>query len=295
MAFFVTLLETCGLNILLALSVYATFMVGQFSLAQIGFWSIGAYTTGILVTIYAWPLLPALLFAALLCGCIGLLLGYPCLRVQGIYLAMATIAFSEVVRVLFFNLEFRADVASRMQGPAGALGFQGIPVLTSWPQILTAVLIAIGAFAWLERTRAGLSARAIREDELAAACSGINVVITKVAMFGFGAAIAAIGGGLYATYVSFVSAENFGFHVALISIFYVAVGGSERFSGPVIGAVLLTILPEVLRFAGDFRMVLYGVIVLLITVVFPKGIAGEIWPKIVAVSGRKRLASSPGS
>ena len=107
-------------------------------------------------------------------------------------------------------------------------------------------------------------------------CAGINIVAMKVGMFAFGAFIAGVGGGLYATYISFVNSENFGFHMALISIFYVAIGGTDRFIGPVIGAVLLTILPEVLRFAGDFRMILYGFIVLAVAVAFPRGLTDQL-------------------
>lgn len=279
MGYLLSVAETCGLNVILALSVYATFMVGQFSLAQVGFWSIGAYTTGILVALYGIPLVFSLLVSAALCAVIGLIVGYPCLRIRGIYLAMATVAFSEVVRVLFNNFTLQIPVGGLMLGPGGPLGFRGIPVLTSWPQILVAVVLLVVLFAWLERSRIGLAAKAIREDETAAACSGINIVAMKVGMFAFGAALAAIGGGMYGTYVSSVSPDNFGFHLALISVFFVAVGGSERFVGPVIGAVVLTILPDLLRFAGDFRMVFYGLIVLAIAVIFPRGIEG-IWTTI---------------
>lgn len=274
MSYALSVAETCGLNILLALSVYATFMVGQFSLAQVGFWSIGAYTTGILVALYGFALLPALMAAAVLCAFIGLIVGYPCLRIRGIYLAMATIAFSEVVRVFFNNFILPIPVGSLILGPGGHLGFRGIPVLTRWPEILTAVVFFVLLFAWLEKSRIGLAAKSIREDETAAACSGVNVVAMKVGMFAFGAAIAAIGGGMYGTYVSSVTPDNFGFHLALISVFFVAVGGSDRYIGPVIGAVVLTILPDLLRFAGDYRMVVYGVIVLAIAVAFPRGLDG---------------------
>lgn len=291
MSYLLSVAETCGLNILLALSVYATFMVGQFSLAQVGFWSIGAYTTGILVALHGLPLLPALLAAAMLCAFIGLIVGYPCLRIRGIYLAMATVAFAEVVRVFFNNFVLQIPVGSLMLGPGGPLGFRGIPVLTRWPQILIAVVFFLLLFAWLEKSRIGLAAKSIREDEIAAACSGVNVVAIKVGMFAFGAAIAAIGGGMYGTYVSSVTPDNFGFHLALISVFFVAIGGSDRYVGPVIGAIVLTVLPDLLRFAGDYRMVLYGVIVLAIAVAFPRGIDG-IGPTIARRwrSSRPRVA-----
>lgn len=273
MNYSLSLLELSGLNVLLALSVYATLKVGQFSLAQVGFWSIGAYVGGILTTLHGLALLPALLACGALCALIGVLLGYPCLRIRGIYLALATVAFSEVVRVFFHNLKYQVSIGGNLLGPDGSLGFRGISVLTGWPQILCAVVLAGGAFAWLEKSRIGLAANAVREDETAAACAGIDVVAIKVGMFAFGAFLAGVGGALYATHISFVNSDNFGFHLALISIFFVAVGGTERFIGPLIGAVLLTILPEVLRFAGDFRMIVYGAIVLALALLFPRGLA----------------------
>jgi len=279
---------------LLALSVYATFKVGQFSLAQVGFWSIGAYGTGILTSLYGLPLLPAVLLCGLGSAVIGLLLGYPCLRIRGIYLALATVAFSEVVRVFFHNFKFQVERDGKLVGPDASLGFRGIEVLTAWPQILCAVLILIFVFAWIERSRLGLSANAVREDETAAACAGVNVVAIKVGMFAFGAFIAGMGGGLYSTYVSFVNSDNFGFHLALLSIFYVSVGGTERFYGPVIGALLLTALPELLRFTGDFRMIVYGVIVLALMLLFPRGVADELRLRVGSLFRRARPAARSG-
>jgi branched-chain amino acid transport system permease protein len=288
-----SMLELSGLNILLALSVYATLMVGQFSLAQVGFWSIGAYAGGILTTLYGIPLLPALLAAGTLCAAIGILLGYPCLRIRGIYLALATVAFSEVVRIFFHNFDFQIVVNGVPLGPGGPLGFRGILVMTAWPQILIAVVVMVAVFAWLERSRVGLSANAVREDEIAAACAGINVVAIKVGMFAFGAFVAGVGGGLYATYISFVNSDNFGFHLALISIFYVAVGGTRRFAGPIVGAILLTILPEALRFAGDFRMAVYGIVVLVLMLIFPRGLADELATRAGWLRGLRNAPSAP--
>jgi len=281
-SYIVSILELGGLNVLLALSVYATLKVGQFSLAQVGFWSIGAYGAGMLTTLYGVPLGPALLVCGAVCAVIGILLGYPCLRIKGIYLALATIAFSEVVRVFFHNFKHQVERAGKLVGPDASLGFRGIEVQTAWPQILVAVIVVVCVFAWIERSRLGLSANAVREDETAAACAGVNIVALKVGMFAFGAFVAGVGGGLYSTYISFVNSDNFGFHLALISIFFVSVGGTERFYGPVIGAMLLTALPEVLRFAGDLRMVVYGVIVLVLMLLFPRGLADEARARTVA-------------
>lgn len=293
MSGFLATLELSGLNILLALSVYVTYMAGQFSLAQVGFWAIGAYVTGLLTAFYGVPLPPALMVSAILCAVMALIVGWPCLRIRGIYLALATLAFVEVVRVFLHNLVLQVEVNGVTLGPGGALGFRGIPVLTAWPEILAAVLATIAVVAWVERSRIGLSAQAIRHDETAAAAAGVNIVAIKVGMFMLGAAIAAAGGGLYATYLSFVSSDSFGFHLALISVFFVAVGGSNRFAGPVLGAVLLTFLPEVLRFAGQYRMVLYGVIVLALMLAFPRGLTVAIKTGVARITRRKDRAKQP--
>jgi branched-chain amino acid transport system permease protein len=283
MGYFINLLELSGLNMMLALSVYATLKVGQFSLAQVGFWAIGAYVTGILTAMYAVPLLPALLVSGAICAVVGLLLGYPCLRIRGIYLTLATVAFLELVRVFFRNFEFtRPNGPATTIGPAGAMGFRGIPLLTTWVEILIAVVLTAGLFAWIERSRLGLSVQAVREDETAAACTGIPVVALKVGMFALGAAIAGVGGGLYATYTTFVNSDNFGFHLGLMSIFFVTVGGTERFWGPLAGSLLLTFLPELLRPVGDFRMVVYGALVLVLMILLPRGVTEEIRARVVA-------------
>lgn len=287
MVYALSILELAGLNIILALSVYATLMVGQFSLAQVGFWSIGAYSVGMLTTLFGVPLALALVMAGLLCGVIGILLGYPCLRIRGIYLTLATVAFSEVVRVFFHNFEYLVQIGGIKAGPAGPQGFRGINVLTAWPEILVAVFLVVGVFAWIQRSRLGLSANAVREDETAALCAGINIVAVKVGMFSLGAVVAGVGGGLYATYVSYISSDNFGFHLALISIFFVAVGGTERFIGPVVGALLLTALPEVLRVAGDYRMIVYGLIVLAVMVLCPRGLADEVRARMARARARR--------
>ena len=130
MAYYTALFEISGLNIILALSVFATLMVGQFSLAQVGFWSIGAFVTAILTTMHGVPLYAALLISAVLCGFIGMLLGYPCLKIKGIYLTLATVAFAEVVRVFFNNLNYQIEIGERLIGPSGALGFRGVKVLS---------------------------------------------------------------------------------------------------------------------------------------------------------------------
>ena len=204
------------MNAILALSVYLTLATGQFSLAQVGFWALGAYGAAMLTTLFGWPLLPALLAPALVCLLLGLALGYPCLRVRGIYLALATLGFSECVRIFFLNFTYQLPVGERLVGPAGVTGFRNVAVLTQpWHVALALVLIVI-FLAAMERSRFGLTLAAIQEDETAAAAMGIDAVRAKLFAFALGAAVAAIGGGLYANYISFITSADFGFSLTMV-------------------------------------------------------------------------------
>lgn len=267
-----TIFSSTGLNIILALSVYFSLTVGQFSLAQVGFWAIGAYVSAMLTALYGWPLLPALCATAIVCAALGVLLGFPCLRIRGMYLALATLGFSQVATELLSNFHFRVDVDGVLRGPEGLVGFRNIPVLTNVFDIYIFVALLL-VFLWaLERSRFGLVLVAVREDDVAAEFAGVNVVSIKVTMFALGAAVAGVGGGLFANYTSFISAQDFSFHQTLFSLLYVSVGGVTTFIGPVLGAVLLTLLPEYVRFLGDNRAIFYGVLVLVVMILRPRGL-----------------------
>jgi len=272
MGYFETILVIAGLNVILALSVFTTLAVGQFSLAQVGFWAIGAYLSAILTTMFGWPLGLALAASALTCCVISLGVGYPCLRIRGMYLAMATLGFSESVRVLLLNLDWQILVDGVKVGPNGVLGFRGIAVQTQTWHVFLFVAVLLAGFAYLGRTRLGQAMAAIREDEVAAQSAGVDIVRVKVLAFMAGAAIAGVGGGLYANYMSYLIAHDFGFHLTLVAILFVALGGVEVFWGPVLGAVLLTVIPEYIRFLQDYRMIFYGLAVMVVIVLRPKGL-----------------------
>lgn len=272
MGYVETILSATGLNIILALSVYFSLTVGQFSLAQVGFWAVGAYGSAMLTALFGWPLIPALIAVGFVCGIIGVILGFPCLRIRGIYLALATLGFSQVAAQVLGNLQFRIAVDGVLRGPEGLVGFRNIPVLTNVYGIYVFVVLLVALLWWIGQTRFGMALAAVREDDVAAEFAGINVVVVKVTMFALGAAVAGIGGGLFANYTSFISAQDFGFHQTLFSLLYVAVGGIFTFIGPVVGAVLLTLLPEYIRFLGDNRAIFYGVFVLVIMLLRPRGL-----------------------
>ncbi len=275
MSYLVTILTVTGMNSILALSIYLTLATGQFSLSQVGFWAIGAYGAAMLTAIYGWPLLPALILPAVLCFFIGLGLGYPCLRIRGIYLALATLGFSECVRIFFLNFVYQAEVGGMMIGPNGVLGFRNIPVLTQpWHVFLALGLIMLLMFA-VERSRYGLTLSAIEEDETAAAAAGIDPVRAKLLAFSLAASIAAIGGGLYANYISFITSNDFSFHLTMFAVLYVGAGGIGTLFGPVFGAVLLTLLPEFIRPLQEYRMIFFGLLVAVIVLIRPRGLIDE--------------------
>jgi branched-chain amino acid transport system permease protein len=274
-SYLLTIVTVAGLNSILALSVYLTLATGQFSLAQVGFWAIGAYGAAMLTTLWGWPLLPALLVPAAACFVVGLVLGYPCLRVRGIYLALATLGFSECVRIFLLNFEYQISVDGVLIGPQGVLGFRNVVVLTQpWHVFLALALFMLVLFA-IERSRYGLALAAIQEDETAASAAGIDPVRAKLLAFALAAAMAAIGGGLYANYMSFIISSDFGFHLTMLAVLYVGAGGIGTLFGPVFGAFLLTLLPEFIRPLQQYRMIVFGILVTIIVLIRPRGLIDE--------------------
>jgi branched-chain amino acid transport system permease protein len=185
--YYAGLLADVGILLLGALSVYVILATGQLSLGNAGFMGIGAYLTSYLTVTVGVPLTPALLIAAIAAGAIGVLIGFPALRLKGIYLAMATLGFGEMVRSFLLNLE-------AMGGSGGFHGMRHISNETIWAWAGGILLLVV----ILERSQVWLEMRAVHDDETAAGLIGLNPTIIKVGAFGFGAAIAAISGGLFA-------------------------------------------------------------------------------------------------
>ncbi|HYV66267.1 MAG TPA: branched-chain amino acid ABC transporter permease [Myxococcales bacterium] len=259
-----------GLNGLLALSVYCTLCCGQLSLANAGFMAIGAYTGALLTQNAHAPFPVALLASALLPAVIAVPLGLPVLRLRGVFLAIATIGFGEVVRLGFVNWSYTN----------GALGLVAIPRKTDPWMIWLALAAAMFALARLRGSRAGYALEAIREDESAARTMGIATTQYKLALFVAGAAIAGLAGALEAHLTYMVAPAGYGFSRAVDMLVYAVVGGDAIFYGPVVGAGFLTVLPEALRGAGralglapgPVRLFLNGAILLAVILFLPNGI-----------------------
>lgn len=250
-----------GINILLALSVYAPLMTDQLSVGNAGFMAIGAYMSAYLTVISGLPLLLALMIGASGASMIGILIGIPALRLKGLFLVMATLGFGEIVRTFFLNFE----------PTGGASGFRG-PMGTSLVAVYITVVVVIAVFWLLHRSRLGRSLDAVRDDEEVAGAMGMNVTALKVASFGLGAFVAGLAGGLHAHHMFYIESSEFNFVLSTMIVLYVILGGMEIFWGAVIGAIIFTILPEVFRFMAEWRMTVYGAILVLLMIVRPKGL-----------------------
>jgi branched-chain amino acid transport system permease protein len=251
-----------GINVILALSLYFPLSAGQLSLGQGGFMAIGAYLASWLTATLGWPWPLAFATAAAAAGLVGALVGLPALRVRGIYLVLLTMAFGEIVRVFFLNF-----------GPTGAAqGFRGMPFVTTLPLVaVLAVAVAILA-ARTAASRMGRAFAAINRDELAAEVMGVDVTRAKLASFTVGAVVAGLAGALWGHYVQFIEPEEFGFARSVMPFTFVVVGGLQTFWGSLVGAAVLTVLPEWLRFLKEWRLALYGVAMLAVMIVRPQGL-----------------------
>jgi branched-chain amino acid transport system permease protein len=255
--YYAGLLADLGILLIGALSVYVILATGQLSLGNAGFMGIGAYVTAFLTVEIKLPLTGALVMAAFACGVIGVIVGFPALRLRGIYLAMATLGFGEMVRSFLLNFE-------RMGGSRGFHGMMHVSLGYIWAWAV-GVLVLVTV---LERSRLWLEMRAMHDDEIAAGLLGMDTTLTKVGAFGFGAAIAALAGGLFAHHHVYIEPANFGFERSIEFVLAVVLGGSTVGIGSLIGAALLVMLPEWLRFLTDWRLAVFGA--LLITVLLTR-------------------------
>ncbi|MGB3703760.1 branched-chain amino acid ABC transporter permease [Castellaniella sp.] len=272
MDFYYGLIQIIGIHALLGLSSYWILLTGQVSLAQAAFFGIGAYLAGMLTTLWGWPLVPALLAAAAVSGFVAFLIGFPALRVKGLMLVVATIAFSEVVRIVLFNFKFRVSVDGVELGPAGGEGFSQIRYfsLNGWSVfevmmfIWAFVLLVLAMLWWLDRSRIGVVLRAVGEDELAAQAAGINVMAIKVLAMTVSGALAGLSGGIFAHYTTHVEHAQFGIVLAAFALSYPIIGGLSSVFGTVLAAIFIQgVLVEGLRFMGDWRSFVFGLFIIL--------------------------------
>lgn len=257
------LVLTIGINALLALSIWLTLSCGLLALANAAFMGIGAYTASILTMNYGASFPVALAAGVAAPVLVALIIGGPTLRLSGVYLAMATLGFGEVVRVTILN-------ADSLTG--GALGLNGIPQLTQWWHVVLALVATLLILWRLRRSRIGRAFEAIKEDEVAASLMGIAVNAHKMLAFALGAGIAGLAGALNAHLTFFIGPNEYGFDRAVDILTMAILGGTGSLTGPVLGALIVTVLPELLRSFKDFRTMINGAILVLIVLFLPKGL-----------------------
>ena len=262
-----TLVLSTGTNVFLALSIYLTLACGLLTVANAAFMAIGAYSSALLTLNTGTPFFLALLLGALLSALVALVIGRPTLKLSGVYLAMATLAFGEVVRIAMLNAE---DLTG------GALGLNGVPQLTSWSSVAVVVSVAVYILLRSARSRLGRTMAAIRQDEVASEVIGINVRAYKLLAFVMGAALAGLAGGLNAHFTFFISPNEYGFDRGVEILAMGVLGGTGSPWGAVLGGVLITLLPELLRGLGDYRPLVNGIILILIMLYSPQGLWGLI-------------------
>ena len=274
---------------------FVTGDVGQLSMAQQGFFAIGAYATAILSTRGGCPWWLALLGSMVITGIVGAAVGLPTLRVRGQYLIMVTMAFSEIVRLLATNL-------SGLTG--GASGYSKIPSpsLGGWKfeskisiyylYLLIAIVMIFVAYR-IRKTKYGRAFLAIRDGELAADVMGLNTTYVKVVAFALSAVFASVGGSMFASSFNYISPDTFTLGQTVLILAMLLIGGEGSIAGAVVGAVILTYLPELLRFTKNYYVFIYGTMIVLITLFLPGGVVGYFKKLWYGPLGAKLFKTNP--
>ncbi|MFC0269854.1 branched-chain amino acid ABC transporter permease [Metabacillus herbersteinensis] len=262
--FYTNTLYTIAINIILAVSLHLIIgITGQFSIGHAGFLAVGAYASAIITMKLQMPFGLALVVAGVAAAVTGLLIGIPSLRLRGDYLAIATLGFGEIVRIVFLNFEY----------VGGASGMQ-VSNLTSWPWVFACLLITILVIVNFTNSTHGRACLSIRENEIASDAMGINTTYYKVAAFAIGSFFAGVAGGLYAHNFYIIQPTNFGFLKSFDILIYVVLGGLGSLSGAVLAAILLTVISTFLQDYPETRMIIYSLVLIIVMLYRPKGLMG---------------------
>jgi branched-chain amino acid transport system permease protein len=305
-----SLLIFAGVNVIAAYSFFLPFKTGQVSLGQAGFMAIGAYASAILTQKFSMPFSVSLVFGGVVAGVVGIAVGFPALRIRGVYLLLLTLGFSEIVSVIALSWDY----------VGGAQGFRNISFNPYTLEYVIAIIVLLLLFcARLESSSLGRAMDSIHQDESAAEVMGIDVVRIKLLAFGLGAAIAGIAGALYAHHATYMDSTTFNIMVGVEILVFVVVGGGSTFWGPLAGAAVLNAIPEFLRalrswlelvpvewtnfypmnrvydvlhnfldFENAKRLIAYGVILILMMIFRPDGLLTRDSVRRIRLPGWKR-------
>jgi branched-chain amino acid transport system permease protein len=264
------ILVNIGIAIVLALGLNVIVgLTGQLSLGHAAFMSIGAFTSAMITNKTGLPFSVNLLTTGVITAIIAAAIGFPILRLTGDYLAICTLGFAEIVKVFFLNFE-----------PTNkALGLTVQNAKTSIPMpiyVWVVAILSIVLVTFVQNSRFGRALKAIREDEIAAEAMGINLTRYKIQSFALGSFMAGIGGALYAHFLSYINPSDFGFLKSVDILSMVVLGGLGSVPGTVIGSTVLASAPEFLRFMSQYRMLVYGALLVFLMVFRPNGLLGGV-------------------
>ena len=262
--FYANTLIFIAINIILAVSLHLVIgITGQFSIGHAGFLAVGAYISAIFTMKLQFPFPAALIAGGVIAAVAGLMVGIPSLRLKGDYLAIATLGFAEIIRIIFLNIDY----------VGGAAGMQ-VSHFTDWTYAFICLLITILVIVNFTNSRHGRACIAIRENEIAADAMGINTTYYKVVAFALGSFFAGIAGGLYAHNFYIIQPTNFGFLKSFDILIFVVLGGLGSLSGAVISAILLTIVSTFLQDYPETRMIIYSLVLVVVMLYRPQGLMG---------------------
>lgn len=263
--YYTNIFHIIGINIIFATSLHLVIgITGQFSIGHAGFVSIGAYTSAIITLKLGLPFILAIVVAGIAASLAGLLIGIPSLRLKGDYLAIATLGFGEIVRIVWLNTPY----------VGGAAGMNGIPHLTNWTWVFFLTVFTIIIINNFTNSTHGRACLSIRENEIAADAMGINTTLYKVLAFTIAAFLAGVGGALHAHNFYVIQPPNFGFLKSFDILILVVLGGLGSLSGSIISAILLSLVGIYLQNFPELRMVIYSLVLILVMIYRPKGLMG---------------------
>ncbi len=282
-AYLVSVLSNIGMISFLALSAYLLLLVGEISFGQQAFFAISAYGAGIATAIWGWPFWLGLIWGAALAGLAALLVAVPTLRLRGLYFSIATLAFAEMVRLVFEVFTYQVEIDGELVGPDGSDGFRDVRYIyesnisdVEYMAIIYAILgVVLAGFVALERSRLGAIFRMIGEDRMLTEMQGLNTIVFKLLAAAMAGTIAGIGGGLYVHLTTYVEPKIFNVMLGVHSLAYGLIGGLGTAFGPLIGVAIDIGFLESIRVISGYRMIVFGGLVALLLIVRPRGLIDE--------------------
>lgn len=255
-----------AINIILAVSLHLVIgITGQFSIGHAGFLAVGAYISAIVTMKLDLPFFVAIIVGGIVAALAGLIVGIPSLRLKGDYLAIATLGFAEIIRIVFLNIDY----------VGGAAGMQ-VSHLTTWTYAFVCLVITIVVIVNFTNSRHGIAAISVRENEIASDAMGINTTYYKVAAFTIGSFFAGVAGALYSHNFYIIQPSQFGFLKSFDILIFVVLGGLGSLSGAVLSAILLTVVSTYLQGYPETRMIIYSLVLILVMLYRPKGLMGTM-------------------